>query len=208
MDFILEAGDVFYLPRGWWHDPLPLGEETFHLALGTFPAYTMDYLGWVMQQMQGFLPARQSMSDWEQDKDRLSVVAAQLQTILGSQENYRRFTDEFIAATRVESPLAIDLFGNPVQDLVSDDIGLRISANRPHGLSDGYVIGNGSKVNLDQQSLRLIELVVAQPGIRVGKVIATLLDIDSHRLRKLVTDLCRHDVLQVQRDRAAVSSYV
>ena len=36
MDVILEAGDILYIPRGWWHDPLPLDEETFHLAVATF----------------------------------------------------------------------------------------------------------------------------------------------------------------------------
>ena len=33
-DGVLEAGDVLYLPRGWWHEAIPLqNEETFFISL-------------------------------------------------------------------------------------------------------------------------------------------------------------------------------
>lgn len=51
MDIVLEAGDILYLPRGWWHDPVPVGEETVHLAVGVFPAYVNNYLTWIAQNM-------------------------------------------------------------------------------------------------------------------------------------------------------------
>ncbi|WP_415247736.1 JmjC domain-containing protein [Thauera sp.] len=197
MDFILEAGDVFYLPRGWWHNPLPLGEETFHLALGTFPAYTVDYLDWAMRHMQDFLPARQSMSQWKDDKGRLAEVGRHLDAFINDPANYARFMDEFIGATRVESPLAIDLFGNPACQALGDDAGLRVSANAPHGLRDGYIIANGTKLNLDLQGVSLIRHIVDKPGIRLKDLLGQSPAVDGDKLRRLVTELCRNDVLQV-----------
>lgn len=197
MDFILEAGDVFYLPRGWWHNPLPLGEETFHLALGTFPAYTVDYLSWAMRHMQDFLPARQSMSQWEDDKGRLAEVGCHLDAFINDPANYTRFMDEFIGAVRVESPLAIELFGNPASQVLSDDAGLRVSANAPHGLPDGYIIANGTKLNLDLQGSSLIRHIVDKPGIRLKELLDRSPGADGEKLRRLVTELCRNDVLQV-----------
>lgn len=196
MDFVLEAGDVFYLPRGWWHNPLPLGEETFHLALGTFPAYTMDYLGWAMRHMQDFLYARQSMSQWEDDQPKLDAVGRHLGAFINDPDNYRRFMDEFVGATRVESPLAIELFGNPKRQTLDDTTSLRISANTTHGLPEGYIIANGTKLNLDQQGVRLIRHIADSPGIRMADILAQSSSADAGKLRRLVTELCRQDVLQ------------
>lgn len=197
MDVILEAGDVFYLPRGWWHNPLPLGEETFHLALGTFPAYTMDYLGWATRHMQEFVDARQSMTHWEGDRERLAEVGRHLDAFINDPANYRRFMDEFTAAARVESPLVIERFGNPEHAPLDEHLGLRICANAPHGLSENYIIANGRKLNLGRQGASLIRRIAENPGIRLKDVLDQVPDSDTDKLRQLLTDLCRQDILQI-----------
>ncbi len=45
---IIEAGDLLYLPRGWWHEVLPIG-ETFHIAIGMYPPYILHYISWLLQ---------------------------------------------------------------------------------------------------------------------------------------------------------------
>lgn len=196
MDFILEAGDIFYLPRGWWHNPLPVGEETFHLAVGTFPAYAIDYAQWVFQKLPELLAARKSLHAWDQDRETLASLGKHLDDLLNDPDNYRRFTDEFIGATRVESPLAIELFGNPNGGPLADDTPVRLSANKPHGLADGYVIANGIKLNLDDMSRRLIHCVAQSPGIRLSELFARLPGLDTDRLRTLIQQLCLQDILE------------
>ena len=34
MDVTLEAGDLLYLPRGWWHQVIPFDEGSFHVSVG------------------------------------------------------------------------------------------------------------------------------------------------------------------------------
>lgn len=199
MDFILEPGDVFYLPRGWWHNPLPLGEPTFHLALGTFPAYTMDYLSWAMKHMQEFLGARQSLVSWEADRDSLASVGRHLDAFINDRENYSRFMDEFTGAIRVESPLALEIFGDPNAAPIPDHVSIRLSANQPHGLADGYVIANGTKLNLDEQGMQLISCITACPGISLADLRAQLPTLAVDKLRQLVTELCRQDILELVR---------
>lgn len=197
MDFVLEAGDVFYLPRGWWHNPLPLGEPTFHLALGTFPAFTMDYLNWVFRQMPEFVEARQSLGDWEGSRKNLAMVAQRLNYLLTAPESYHRFMNEFVSSTRVESALAMEIFGDPSIGSVPDHAGIRLCANTSHGLSDGYVIANGTKLNLDKEGMLLIGSIVRQPGISLASLVARFPDADVSKLRHLITDLCRQDVLEL-----------
>lgn len=197
MDFILEAGDVFYLPRGWWHNPLPLGEATFHLALGTFPAYAMDYLSWMLRQMPGFIGARQSLSEWEGDRSNLTSVAQYISDFVEAPENYHRFMDEFVGATRVESSLAMDILGDPSCANISDGAELRMCVNKLHGIEGGYVIANGTKLNLDEQAVRLVICIARQPGIKLGALYSGFPEIDVVKLRQLITELCRQDVLEL-----------
>lgn len=48
----LSPGDVLYLPRGWWHAVLPVGEPTLHLTVTTVPACGIDLLSWLVERLQ------------------------------------------------------------------------------------------------------------------------------------------------------------
>lgn len=47
-DGILEAGDLMYLPRGWWHEATPIG-ETFHVAIGVHMASVVHFVAWLCE---------------------------------------------------------------------------------------------------------------------------------------------------------------
>jgi ribosomal protein L16 Arg81 hydroxylase len=38
----LHPGDVLYIPRGWWHDAVPVGEPTMHITLGWYRETGLD----------------------------------------------------------------------------------------------------------------------------------------------------------------------
>ncbi|MDN3359245.1 cupin domain-containing protein [Actinomadura sp. DC4] len=48
----LTAGDVLYLPRGWWHGTVPTGEPSLHLTFGVTPATGIDLLAWLVDEMR------------------------------------------------------------------------------------------------------------------------------------------------------------
>lgn len=118
MEFILEAGDMLYLPRGWWHNPSPLGEETVHLSIAAFPAYAIDYLSWIYHKMPLLPEARKSLGNWKDDQYLLKVLGRSLQEILESPELYQQFTDEFYSTQRRYSKLHFDQLGNPNNKLI------------------------------------------------------------------------------------------
>lgn len=197
MDFVLEAGDVFYLPRGWWHNPLPLGEATFHVSLGVFPPLAMDYLAWSAKQAQSFVALRKAVPDWEQGQASIAAMARYIADFLCKPENYRQFQDEYQAAIRLDSPLAVDILGVPGEDGLLDERCLQVSTNGLDGLKRRYVIANGTKINLDDVGLSVVRMIAQVPGISVGKILTYHVETDPAKLRGLVTDLCRQDVLEV-----------
>ena len=133
------------------------------------------------------------------DKENLASVGRYIDDFINDPKNYRRFMDEFIGATRVESPLAIELFGNPNTGTIPDNTRIRLSTNKPHGLADNYLIANGIKLSLDETGVRLIRCIAESPAISLGELIDRLADIDADRLRVLVHELCRQDILEALR---------
>lgn len=197
MDIVLEPGDVFYLPRGWWHNPSPLGEATFHLAIGTFPAYAMDYLGWAMTHMPDYIEARRSLSIWSNDCTGLKKLGRYINEFITDQENYKKFMDDFVGATRVQSPLALEVFGDTTVSVVSECSRLRISSHLSHGLQERYLIANGAKLVLDPQGYSLLKAISDQPGVAAGLLTRNKSETEKHKILALITDLCRQDILEV-----------
>jgi hypothetical protein len=51
-EFILEQGDALYIPKGWQHEVVPLGEETVHLTAGVERRIGKDYLSWILKNSE------------------------------------------------------------------------------------------------------------------------------------------------------------
>jgi len=50
-DAELVAGDVLYLPRGWWHAPCGVNEPSLHLTIGLPQPTGLDLLDWLMNRL-------------------------------------------------------------------------------------------------------------------------------------------------------------
>ena len=82
MDIILEEGDILYLPRGYWHDPLPLGMETVHLTIAIYPATGLEYIEWLHNKLSYVDEVRQSLSSWQEDKVSIENLADKISNFI------------------------------------------------------------------------------------------------------------------------------
>jgi cupin superfamily protein len=83
-DQVLEAGDLLYFPRGWWHMAVPLAEPTLHLTVAIINRKGLDFLGWLQEEMT-------SRAIFRQDLPRFAAPAEQA-------EHMKRLRDELFAA--------------------------------------------------------------------------------------------------------------
>ena len=44
LDIALEEGDLLYIPRGWWHEVVPLNVGSIHLSVGVYAVTAYDFL--------------------------------------------------------------------------------------------------------------------------------------------------------------------
>jgi ribosomal protein L16 Arg81 hydroxylase len=49
-EWMLEAGGLLYLPRGWWHRVTPVNEPSLHLTIGVFRPTNADFLLWLVDR--------------------------------------------------------------------------------------------------------------------------------------------------------------
>jgi hypothetical protein len=75
-DFVLEDGDVLYVPRGHWHDVTAVGEMSLHLTLGFSPATGVDLVTWLADKLRASTPFRQDLPRFAAEEDRAARAAA------------------------------------------------------------------------------------------------------------------------------------
>jgi ribosomal protein L16 Arg81 hydroxylase len=75
-EWTLAAGDVLYLPRGWWHQVSPQGEPSLHLTVGILRPTNADVLGWLLERAKESELVRQDFPFPMDDEARASHAAA------------------------------------------------------------------------------------------------------------------------------------
>ncbi|OOS06584.1 Ribosomal protein L16 Arg81 hydroxylase, contains JmjC domain [Moraxella cuniculi DSM 21768] len=197
MDIVLETGDMLYISCGWWHNPSPLGEETVHLAIGTFPAFGLDYTEWLSQKLPEILAIRKPLSNWQNDQENIQSLAENIATMIADQANYEQFMQEFIANQRVQGNLNIELLGNNKVNTLPLSARLRINSNQSYDDSSEHIIANGIKLNLDSDLKSVLIHIAKNPNISVDEILTVTNAIDTDKIAKTLYTLCANDVLEV-----------
>lgn len=197
MDIILEAGDILYIPRGWWHNPLPLDGETFHLAIGTFPPTGLDYLKWLVNLYPNILSVRKNLNEFSNDLEILENISENISELILSKNNYLNFIESYIGEHRVTSMLSLDILGNNKVDKIKPNNTLKINANLIYDFEKDFYIINGNKVLYDSISFELINLIYTNPDIKIGDVFAHFKNISEDNIESLVFKLCMEDIIEI-----------
>ena len=127
---VLEAGDMLYLPRGYWHAAAGLGEPSLHLTIGLSRKTGVDLLHWLADETAADAGVRADVR-LEQDNARLGAQIAQ---VLGAAirqadpaELGRRYRRSVEASARHRPELSLPHIGRS-EEPVGDRRRLRLAA--------------------------------------------------------------------------------
>lgn len=163
IEIVLDEGDVLYLPRGWWHEALPIeGEESFHITVGLFPAKVMDYLIWACGK---YLPldkcGREMLHEGVDSTAVLKIFAERVSSILTQEGTLDEFFSLIRENERMGSRFHISDISrqHSAEEKVFTHVTINSSRNTP--TAGGFIIANGIKLKLDAATEQLItELIV------------------------------------------------
>ncbi|WLF84192.1 JmjC domain-containing protein [Moraxella sp. ZY210820] len=197
MEVVLEAGDVLYIPRGWWHNPVPMDCETFHLAVGTFAPTGYDYIEWLMKKFPNISSIRHNLDDWQYDLHNLNATATAITDMINDRENYDKFMQEYFANYRIDSAFNMQIFGNKNANDISLDALITLNEIDCRTIDKGYLIANGTKINIDESSRQLLNLISVKYQIKLSDIIHQLNDVDEDKIKQLIYHLAELDIVEV-----------
>lgn len=197
MDVILEAGDILYIPRGWWHDPLPLDEETFHLAVATFAPTGFEYMRWLQNIVPSILDSRKNLSHFEHDAEMLNRLSDQVAEIIKDKNSYQNFMMHHLAEQSVPSMLSLDVLGNGKVNQLNSNQKLYLNANLLYYFEESFVIINGNKINVDGISLNLIQYLFEHPYSCVKEILLHFKEYSPEKINKLLFQLSIENVIEL-----------
>ncbi|MBD9363429.1 cupin domain-containing protein [Methylomonas fluvii] len=191
LDTVLAAGDLLYIPRGWWHEALPIpGDETFHIAIGTFPPKLLDYLLWLCgNQLPDRIESRRSINPYLNTTGLIERFTPQLQSALAEPENLHNFYIAYTEQQRVKSRFNI---GSLSPTGISDNTALprnkiRINSFLPISNDQKTLLANGFKINLDTESADFLAGISSADNSPANKSTKQLSDKENQLLKKLST---------------------
>lgn len=197
LDVILEPGDIIYVPRGWWHNPLPLGGGTFHLAIGTFAPTGFDYLCWLLNLMPDIPDVRRNFHEFGRDEQSLKNIAVSLGASVNDRSNYEKFMQAYIGQHRVDSKIALHILGDGSNHQLDLKQIVRLNAHLLYRFSDGFVVINGNKTNIDDVSFELIEYIYHQGDCSVSGIQERFSGHGADIVNKTLFQLALNDVIEI-----------
>lgn len=146
LEIVTEPGDLLYIPRGWWHEAMPLtNEETFHIAVGVFPIKLIDYIGWVLQEKITLdTQCRSYLNSFAPHLVRHCI--SQLNEFAASEACYQEFKEHYINRTRVRTGFNTGIF------FAGQDRSKYNTRNDIFPSSDNSITANGVKVIIDSET--------------------------------------------------------
>lgn len=195
MDIVLEAGDILYIPRGWWHDPLPLDEETFHLAVATFAPTGYEYLQWLKNVTPNILDCRKNFKSFEDDKETLENISNRMMNIIKNKKIYEQFMMHHLENHDVTSPLSLNILGNNKVNKLPLTQKVCLNANLLFLFEDNFLIINGNKINIDAISLELITYLFEHPYSTIKKIFNNFRDIPLDKIENLLFQLALENII-------------
>lgn len=203
---IIEAGDLMYIPRGWWHVAVPLDEPSLHLTFGIYRRTGRDLLLWLVDEatkasasVRQDLPRHASETEQRAFADRLrnDLLALWRPDLVDA---YLTTVDSSARATVATSlPWAAMPEGLPP----TDDYRLEMPVAReirfevlPETEKVQFV-ANGRRWRFPLWAMRIVELLKNGP-VSIADLCAAVPDqIGRDAVRKLLAGLVAEGLLQI-----------
>lgn len=199
LDVVLDPGDVLYLPRGWWHQAVPLAQPSFHLSVGTYTATVHDYLMWFSALFLAQQPeARRALMPESQNAASLRPLLEQLSAAALDPNAVRQFQHELDRRERHVSGFDLDSHVAHGSSALGAAHIVRLVARI--ATSDGaQVLVNGRLLELDPLSAQIVGVLHKCPATTLEALCERIAGFSALAVRNALLALEAGDVVSIER---------
>jgi ribosomal protein L16 Arg81 hydroxylase len=199
LDVCLDPGDVLYLPRGWWHQTVPLAQPSFHLSVGTYTATVHDYLMWFSDRFLAQQPgARLALVPELQNAASLLPLLEQLSAAALDANAMRQFQHELDRRERHVSDFDLDSHVARGPGALEGADFVRLLAKV--ATSDGaQVLVNGRLMKLDPLSAQIVGVLHECPATTLEALCERIAHFSALAVRNALLALDANDVVNIER---------
>ena len=200
-DFMMEDGDVLYLPRGHWHDVSAIGEQSLHLTIGFNRATGVDLVAWLADQLRADELFRADLPRFGAAEDRLERARTLREKLVArlTDDVVDRFLADRDAQAPAHSRLGLPFTATPGLLPEGDEAEVLLVAPRAVlERSDGTVAlsAAGKRLVFAAAAGPVLEaLLPAQPVSIKAVVELAAPTLDRGTVRALLGELVNHGVL-------------
>lgn len=199
LDVVLESGDMLYLPRGWWHQAIPMAEPSLHLSVGTYAATVHDYLMWLSAGFLAQQPsARVAFTPESLDAASLRRVLEQLSAAALDPNAMRQFQHEIERRERQVSDFDLDSHVARGPAAISGTAIVRLTATASIG-DRTHVLANGRMLQLDPLSAQIVSVLRECAATTLDALCGRIAGAGAATIRTALLALAERDVVSIER---------
>ena len=154
---------------------------------------------WLMKKFPEIPSLRRNFTSWDEDNDNIDNMAQEAAKMIADEENYRKFMSDFLGGQRTDSAFLMDVFGNPNMDKLPKNCSLRLNSIDLSTLEQDYLIANGFKINVDDISRKVFELIAKHEPIPLTELLMHFEPDQQEKVSGLLYQLGTLDVVEVLR---------
>lgn len=202
-EIVLRAGDMLYLPRGWWHAVAATEGRSLHLTCGLTPTTGADLLSWLAGQLRSSATVRANLPSFASRQEQVAHLAALLKEF--TEALHDEVIEEFLSARGTMDP------GRPMPSLpfiggipADENLYVRLTASGAWYEVDGegrvVMSAGGQQWTFAAPALNVVKHLAEGRAASLGELaVASSLPVD--QVAALVTELVAADVAAVSRRR-------
>ncbi|MGH8076119.1 MAG: JmjC domain-containing protein [Lysobacter sp.] len=197
-DRVLEAGDVLYVPRGWWHRVVPVeSTDTLHLAVAVHTPLVLDYLVWACaSRLPEHLELRHSLLGGSIDPERVEQATEIVRAVLTDHRTLEAFYARSRSRERVVAPFNVDLLLNRRDEPLPAST--QVMLNSAHtGAGEAATQVNGQPLGPIEPYQAIIRALSDTISLNVDTLRDRLPHIAPERLDALLRELALGDVIRL-----------
>lgn len=198
-DEILEAGDILYIPRGWWHTAVPLNEETFHVAVGIHGASVVDYVKWMTEAvLPHLLECREMLAFTGNDFSKLQSAGPAILAAILDPKHYEIFQGIRVANERTATGFDLERFALKKKDEKFNKALITFNSKVTHADALNQLQVNGVKNVFDSEARELIQRIGEVPRpVQYEELQGQLNKTTPQQIKALLLRLSSQDVIEI-----------